>query len=177
MLIPGWGHCQRWDTHRACFTSFLVMSCPMSTESPSCMSDSLLAMAMAAVLQGDTHPNSYAGPVMKGQIQGCIMDEMLVHHRAHTQTERQPTSVTMWAYPCLLNPQLFWPIHCNQSTLGCNGTQKSWFGIYLGCLRHSSVFGTTGVSVRIHAFARYLCTESKDPYQKFSVGIGELLHS
>ncbi len=34
-----------------CFSSFLVRNGPMSMESPSCMSDSLLAMAMAAYLQ------------------------------------------------------------------------------------------------------------------------------
>lgn len=42
-------------SYLVCFISFLVMR-PMSTESPSCMSDSLLAMAMAAYLQNrDTH--------------------------------------------------------------------------------------------------------------------------
>lgn len=37
-------------SYLVCFISFLVIR-PMSTVSPSCMSDSLLAMAMAAYLQ------------------------------------------------------------------------------------------------------------------------------
>lgn len=46
----------RVPPYLVCFSSFLVSSGPMSRESPSCMSDSLLAMEMAAYLP---HTNTF----------------------------------------------------------------------------------------------------------------------